>query len=32
MKEASLEELMEVVPEKVAKDLYESLHTNEHSS
>ena len=26
------EELQEVLPEKVAKELFQSLHTNEHSS
>ena len=32
MKEASLEQLKEVLPDKVAKELFQSLHTNEHSS
>lgn len=32
MKEASLEELKEVLPEKVAQELFQSLHSNENSS
>ena len=32
MREATIEELQEVLPEKVAKELFQSLHTNEHSS
>lgn len=32
MREATIEELQEVLPEKVARELFQSLHTNEHSS
>ena len=32
MKEASLEQLKEVLPEKVAQELFQSLHSNENSS
>lgn len=32
MKEATLEELSEILPQKVALDLYRSLHNEEHSS
>lgn len=32
MREATIEELQEVLPEKVAKELFQSLHTNGHSS
>lgn len=32
MREATIEELQEVLPEKVAKELFQSLHTNEHGS
>ena len=32
MKEASLEELKEVLPEKIAQELFQSLHSNENSS
>ena len=32
MREATIEELQEVLPEKVAKEFFQSLHTNEHSS
>lgn len=32
MREATIEELQEVLPEKVAKELFQSLHTNEHRS
>lgn len=32
MKEASLEQLKEVLPDKVAQELFQSLHPDEHSS
>ena len=32
MKEASLEQLKEVLPDKVAQELFQSLHLDEHSS